>query len=267
MASRSGLTEDQWARIEPLLPTLPRRRDGRGRPWRNNRGCFEGILWVLRTGARWRDMPSEYPSGVTCWRRLKEWEEAGVWEAAWRQLLSDLDRKGLLKWDEAFADGSFAPAKKGARKFGKTKRGKGTKWMLLVDGEGVPLGALLASASPAEVTLLEPTLEKVLLPCADGRLRAPQLPRIIADKAYDSDDLRRRLLARGTELIAPNRSHRKRKTADGRTLRRYRRRWKVERTFAWLSNFRRLAIRWDRLFVIYRGLFHVACLLIAARHL
>jgi len=161
----------------------------------------------------------------------------------------------------------LCPGEKGGSEVGKTKRGKGTKWMLLVDGEGVPLGALLASASPAEVTLLEPTLEKVLLPCADGRLRAPQLPRIIADKAYDSDDLRRRLLARGTELIAPNRSHRKRKTADGRTLRRYRRRWKVERTFAWLSNFRRLAIRWDRLFVIYRGLFHVACLLIAARHL
>jgi len=114
MASRSGLTEEQWAKIGPLLPTLPRRKDGRGRPWAGNRGCFEGILWVLRSGARWRDMPSEYPSGATCWRRLKEWEEAGIWIAAWRQLLSMLDQRGLLQWEETFADGSFAPAKKGA---------------------------------------------------------------------------------------------------------------------------------------------------------
>lgn len=157
--------------------------------------------------------------------------------------------------------------KKGGSEVGKTKRGKGTKWMVLVDGQGIPLGALLASASPAEVNLLEPTLEKVRLPSPDGRMRRIDPPRIIADKAYDSDPLRERLAARGTQLIAPNRSHRKRRTADGRTLRRYRRRWHVERTFAWLSNFRRLTVRWDRLFVIYRAFFHVACLLIAARHL
>ncbi len=113
------LTNEQWAEIEPLLPLPRRRRDKRGRPWAENRACFEGILWVLRSGARWRDMPVQYPSGVTCWRRLRVWEERGVWLDAWRALLGTLDQRGLLRWEETFMDGSFAPAKKGALQSGK----------------------------------------------------------------------------------------------------------------------------------------------------
>lgn len=88
---------------------------------------FEGILWVLRTGARWKDLPDRYPSPATCWRRLRDWEEAGVWLALWRAFLSTLDTRGRLAWEETFADGSLAPAKKGAPAVGKTKRGKGTQ--------------------------------------------------------------------------------------------------------------------------------------------
>lgn len=161
----------------------------------------------------------------------------------------------------------FRAGEKGGSEVGKTKRGKGTKWMVLVDGEGVPVGALLASASPAEVKLLEPTLETVRLPVPHRRPQRVDPERIIADKAYDSDPLRERLAQRGTDLIVPNRSNRKRKTADGRKLRRYRRRWKVERTFAWFGNFRRLTVRYDRLIVVYRAFFHVACLMITLRHL
>src|SRR3954469_11085548 len=108
------LTGEQWELIEPLLPQGKRRRDGRGRPSASNRACFEGILWILQTGAAWRFLPEEFPSPSTCWRRLKQWEDQGVWLEAWRTLLGALDREGLLKWDEAFLDGSFAPAKKGA---------------------------------------------------------------------------------------------------------------------------------------------------------
>ncbi|HVZ18582.1 MAG TPA: transposase [Terriglobales bacterium] len=113
------LTDEQWDKIKDLIPEPKRRRDGKGRPWASNRACFEGILWVLRTGARWRDMPSRYPSGVTCWRRLRDWEERDVWLDAWRALLGTLDRRGLLRWEETFLDGSFAPAKKGAKPSGK----------------------------------------------------------------------------------------------------------------------------------------------------
>ncbi len=108
------LSDEQWMLIEPLLPPPKRRRDGRGRPPAPNRACFEGILWILQTGAAWRFLPEEFPSPSTCWRRLQQWEEKGVWLQAWRTLLGALDQEGLLKWEETFLDGSFAPAKKGA---------------------------------------------------------------------------------------------------------------------------------------------------------
>ena len=108
------LTDAQWELIEPLLPEPKRRKDNRGRPWASNRACLEGILWVLQTGAAWRFLPEKYPSPATCWRRLKQWEAEDVWLDAWRALLGALDGEGLLKWEESFLDGSFAPAKKGA---------------------------------------------------------------------------------------------------------------------------------------------------------
>jgi len=108
------LTAQQWKQIEDLFPAPKRRRDGRGRPWTSNRSCLEGILWVLRVGARWRDLPAEYPNGSTCWRRLRLWEEQGVWLRAWQALLARLDERKLLDWDEAFLDATFVIAKKGA---------------------------------------------------------------------------------------------------------------------------------------------------------
>jgi transposase len=107
------LTDAQWARIAPLLPQ-PKRRPHGGRPRADDRACLEGILWVLRTGARWRDLPDRYPSPATCWRRLGEWERQDVWLTLWRAFLSDLDERGQLDWSEAFLDATFAPAKKGA---------------------------------------------------------------------------------------------------------------------------------------------------------
>ena len=130
------------------------------------------------------------------------------------------------------------------------------------------MGIHLDSASPGEVTLLEPTLATIAVPRA-GPGRPRQKPeRVIVDKAYDSDPLRGRLARRGIELIAPHRRNRKKaRTQDGRKLRRYRRRWKVERTFAWLGNFRRLVVRWERHLTMYLAFFHLACLLITLRRL
>jgi len=138
--------------------------------------------------------------------------------------------------------------------------------MVVVDGQGIPLGNHLDSASPAEVTLLERTLKNVSVPRPRGRPRNKPL-RIIADKAYDSDPLRLRLKRRGIKLLCPNRSNRRRNRQDRRTLRPYRRRWKVERTFAWLNHYRRLVVRWDRSLTIYSGFFHLACLMITLRQL
>ncbi len=189
------LTDEQWELPEPLFPEAKRRRDGRGRPWASNRACFEGILWILQTGAAGRFLPDHFPSPSTCRRRLQRWEEKGIWLEAWRRFLGALDSEGLLRWDERFLDGRFAPAKKGASAVGKTKRGKGTKWMVLVDGEGVPPGVRL----------------------------------------------------------------------DGRKLRRYKRRWIVERTNAWLGQFRRLLVRHEHLLSTCRAFFCIACLWITMR--
>ncbi len=113
MARYRLLTDAQWQKIEPLLPK-PKRSSKGGRKPVYNRRVLEGILWVLRTGARWKDLPTEFPSPSTCWRRLRDWEEQDVWLTIWRAFLGELDQKGQLDWSEAFVDGSFAPAKKGA---------------------------------------------------------------------------------------------------------------------------------------------------------
>lgn len=119
---------------------------------------------------------------------------------------------------------------------GKTKRGKGTKLMAVADGSGLPIAIHATSASPHEVTLVEDTL--------DRRFTRATPRRIIGDLAYDSDPLDRRLARRRIELIAPHRINRlKPPTQDGRPLRRYRRRWKIERLFAWLHHFRRISTR------------------------
>ena len=138
--------------------------------------------------------------------------------------------------------------------------------MVVVDGQGIPLGAHLDSASPHEMTLLEPTIERIAVP-RKGRGRPRKNPkRIVADKGYDSDPLRERLAKRGIDLICPYRqNNKKKKYQDGRKLRRYKRRWTVERTFAWLQNFRRLVVRWEREITVYQAFFHVACIIITLR--
>jgi len=106
------LTDAQWERISPFLPKRTSSPRG-GRPAADDRACLEGILWVLRSGARWRDLPERYPSPSTCWRRLTEWEGEGVLLTIWQAFLDTLDEQGLLDWDEVFVDASFSPAKKG----------------------------------------------------------------------------------------------------------------------------------------------------------
>ena len=148
---------------------------------------------------------------------------------------------------------------------GKTKRGKGTKLMVVADGHGVPLAVNLASASPHEVTLIEPTLERIRIPRAGGGRPRKKPRRLIYDMAADSDPLRKRLARRGIELICPNRCNKRSKSQDGRKLRRYKRRWKIERTISWIGNFRRLVVRYERLPKMYMAFVHLACVLITFR--
>ena len=130
--------------------------------------------------------------------------------------------------------------------------------MALADFHGLPLAIHLESAAPHEVTLVQDTLEQ--------RLVRDRPERLIGDKAYDSDKLDEQLKEQGTEMIAPHKSNRKKTTTqDGRKLRRYRRRWKIERLWAWLQNFRRILVRQDYLPENYLGFVHLGCIKILLR--
>jgi transposase len=224
------LTDEQWSVLVLLIGEMPRRADGRGRPWRSSREVLNGILWILRTGAQWADLPERYPPYQTCHRRYQRWVHEGVFERILEELARDLK-----------------------------ERGKGTKLMAMADRTGLPLAVCAASASPHEVTLVAATL--------DSRFVAVLPQRLIGDRAYDADPLDMELAELGIEMIAPHRRNRKKsKTQDGRPLRRYKRRWTIERLFAWLGNFRRLVVRYERSALNYLGFVQLGCILILLRH-
>jgi transposase len=114
------LTDEQWERIAPHLPRHAPSRQG-GRPRADDRECLEGILWLLRTGSRWRDIPLDLPSGSTCWRRLQEWAGEGVLQDLHTILIEELDDLGALDFEELFADATFIRAKKGATMWAKPR--------------------------------------------------------------------------------------------------------------------------------------------------
>ena len=110
------LTDEQWFIIQPLIPDPPRRPDGRGRPWRDARDIMNAVLWILRTGAPWHDMPDRYPPYQTCHRRFQQWVRSGVFEQILHTLATDLHERGGLDLSECFIDGTFIAAKKGGTK-------------------------------------------------------------------------------------------------------------------------------------------------------
>jgi transposase len=111
---RRDLTDAQWARLDSLIPEPQRRKDGRGRPWRGRREVLDGILFILRTGAAWADLPERYPPYQTCHRRFQQWVRSGIMRGILEAVAEELRLRGGFHFEEAFIDGSFAPAKKGA---------------------------------------------------------------------------------------------------------------------------------------------------------
>jgi len=141
---------------------------------------------------------------------------------------------------------------------GKTKRGKGTKIMVHSEGHGIPVAAMITSASPNEVTLIEPLLDAHVI------RRKPK--RLLYDKAADSDPLRTRLAKRNIELVCEHRENRvKPAMQDRRKLRRIKRRWKIERAISWLQNFRRLVTRYEYHAHLFLGFVQAACMMIVLR--
>jgi transposase len=206
---------------------------------------------------QWRELPDRYPPYQTCHRRFQQWVRNDKLERILRVLAEELHARGRLRVEEAFIDASFTGQKRGLA-VGPTRRGKGTKIIAVAYGHSLPLAVSVESASPHESQLVEGAL---------GHSFLDMLPqRLIGDRAYDSDALDGYLAKRyAIQMIAPHRGNRRQPTQDGRTLRRYRKRWRVERFFAWLHHFRRLVIRWEYHVENFFGMVCLGCMKILFR--
>ena len=254
------LTEEQLDWLVERIPKSQRNPKG-GRPPADPRKIVRGIFWILDNGAKWKDLPRRFGSKSTVHRWFQRWVNDGVFESIMRDAGRCVDDRDGYRLYECFIDGTFSKARGGGDGIGTTKAGKGVKIMVLVDARGLPVAVDTTSANPHESQLVQRLF--------DFMLTAQTPPRVIGDKAYDSDRLDEQLARRGIEMIAPHRRNRKpdNVTQDGRSLRRYDRRWKVERLFAWLQNFRRIVMRYERHPENFQGFVHLGCLCILLRRL
>ena len=232
------LRDEQWDRIrdqfqeEHISPNRP------GRKPNPPLKVLEAVLWILNTGAQWHMLPQCYPNYKTVHRRFQNWCRNDVLREVMTDLANTLRDEGGLDESECFIDATFSSAKGGGDEIGPTKRGKGVKIMAIVDRHGLPLAVSTHAANHHEVTLVQLSFDFYMIEAKPENL--------IGDRAYDSDKLDEELRQEGIEMISPHKRNRvKPRTQDGRRLRRYERRWLVERFFAWIQWQRRLLVRWE----------------------
>ncbi|MEV0889700.1 IS5 family transposase [Streptomyces microflavus] len=280
VAGRGELTDAAWGRIEPLLPQV----DGRGRPWRDHRQVVNGVLWRLRTGAPWRDLPERYGPWQTVYERFARWEADGTWAKLLEHVQVRDDAAGRVEWTVA-VDSTVNRAHQhaaGARKrgnvdgdeledpgrsqacqaLGRSRGGLTTKVHLAVDGRGLPLSIVLTPGNVNDATAFADVLNEVRTPRAGtGRPRTTP-DRVLGDKAYSSRAIRHLLRRRGIAATIPERrdqvaNRRRRGRRGGRPpvfdTEIYRDRNVVERCFARLKQFRAIATRFDKLANRYRA--------------
>ncbi|MFL4907588.1 IS5 family transposase [Streptomyces sp. MMS24-I2-30] len=259
------VSDELWARIEPLLPVVPRRADHPGRRRLDDRKVLSGILFVLYTGIPWEFLPQElgFGSGMTCWRRLRDWNDAGVWQRLHESLLAELNAAGALDWSRAVIDGSHVRAMKGGPKTGPSpvdRARTGSKHHLITEGHGIPLAVSLTGGNRNDVTQLVPLVQAV--PPVRGRRGRPrQRPvTLYADRGYDHDKYRKQVRALGINPVIARRG-----TEHGSGLGVHR--WVVEQSFALLHWFRRLRIRWEIRDDIHEAFLSLACSIICWRRL
>jgi transposase len=257
------VSDELWEILKPLLPPpKPRRFRYPGRKPLEDRKALTGILFVLKTGIPWEDLPVEMGCGcgMTCWRRLHDWQQQGVWFKLHQALLETLDDADKIDWGRAAIDSSFARAFGGVEGSGRnpTDRGRpGVKQHVLVDGNGIPLAA---DSTPANVPEINELLA-VVGSC--GPLDAQGEPKkrpeeLYADRAYDSQPHREELRRRGIEPKLA-----KRRTPHGSGLGKVR--WVVERFLGWLHGFRKLRLRTDWALQTHDALLKLGCSLICLR--
>lgn len=264
--SKPLVSDELWARIEPLLPPQPVRRFRYpGRKPIAPRQLLCGILFVLKTGIKWDDLPAElgWGCGRTCRQTFARWHRAGVWQRLHEACLAELNAAGRLDLSRALLDSASARAPRGGQATGPSpvdRRKSGSKHHVLTDAGGVPLAVTTTGANRHDSTQLRP-LVQAMPPVRGRRGRPRRRPGAVqGDRAYDSDEHRAWLALEGIEPILA-----RRRTEHGSGLGRTR--WFVERTLSWLHGFGRLRRRLDCTLAMHEGFVALGCALICLRML
>jgi transposase len=255
-----------WAIVEPLLPVPPRPPYGGRRRAVPDRNCFAAILYMARTSTPWRLLPARElgcGSPTTCWRRLTEWAKAGVFDQLHLEILDRLGQQGVLDWTRACVDTMSVRAKRGGDHVGANPvdRGKpGSKLHLVCAGGGLPLTAIVTAANVNDTTMFQALLDEV--PATRARSGRPRRRpgKVHADKSYDSAANRAYLRRRGITVRIARRGIES-------SARLGRHRWRVERSLAWLSCWRRRGVRWDHDSERWFAFVLVACAIVCFNYL
>jgi transposase len=255
------LPDDLWEVIAPLLPEWTPSPKG-GQPPPTDRAALTGILFVLKAGLPWEDLPCEMNCGcgMTCWRRLRDWQADGTWDRIREVLLDKLRGADKIDRSRALIDSSFVRAAYGGEATGPSPvdRSKpGGEPHLLTDAGGIPLASSVTAANVSDISRLAP-LDNEVPPVAGKVGRPRKKPDALqGDLAYDSEPHRQGLRESGVEPVLPEKGIDD-QSGLGET------RWPVERTLAWVHQDRRLRIRYDRRPDIHQAFLTVACIKIRA---
>lgn len=248
------MTDEQWARLGPLLPP---QRPRTGRPARDHRTVVSAILWVLRTGAPWRDLPERFGPWSTAWSRFRRWTAAGIWSRVLAALQRAADRAGRLDWRTHYVDGTVVRAHQhaaGARggqhheALGRSRGGFSTKVHLRAEGGGKPMALVLSGGERHESLYVEALLtEGSVRRAGRGRPRCRPM-QLVGDKGYSYPTVRRTLARRGIRAVIPRRRDQRPTDRRHRPLNPavYRGRNRVERLVNQLKAYRRVATRYEK---------------------
>ncbi|MFL5338096.1 MAG: IS5 family transposase [Geminicoccaceae bacterium] len=294
---RGDLTDAQWRRLEPLLPPG---KPWTGRPNEDHRRILNGILWIDRAGAPWRDLPERYgpvglapaprvlPPGDRCAMvssRFYRWRAAGIWERVLSALQAAADARGEVDWGLHFVDATVVRAHQqaaGARRhagaiggsrtqrkvrrwaaaeaLGRSQGGFSTKVHLRAEGNGRPITVVLTSGERHEQVALAALLDHGAIR-RPGRGRPRLRPRAVAgDKGYSSPTARARLRRHGIRPVIPSKSNERRQPGFDRDA--YRERNRIERLINRLKQFRRIATRYEKRAINYLAMLHIGMIML-----
>jgi transposase len=265
--NRHELTDEQWSKLAPILP--PQRTGRKGRPSHPHRRILNGILWILNTGAPWRDLPERYGSWKTVSNRLYRWQKQGIWLNLLKVLQQQADAQGRLDWRLHQVDSTVIRAHQhaaGARggqaneALGRSRGGFTTKLHVRIEGKGRPMAVLLTAGQQHDSQAFVPLMTEGDVK-REGRGRPRSRPRrVVADKAYNSQHIRHYLHEHHIGIVIPRKSNQRRASRFDRVA--YRERNLVERFINRLKQFCRVATRYEKRATNYLAMILVASLLL-----